>query len=168
VARGSLRWAWLSVAVALLDQGLKALAVEHLILNTPLPQFPGFNLTLVYNTGAAFSFLQDAGGWQRWFFVVVGITISGVIFAWLARLPAHRRWLACALALILGGAAGNLWDRITLGYVIDFIDLYYQGWHWPAFNLADSAITVGAVMLIIDAFFFDRAEVTVGSPPPRD
>lgn len=167
MARSALKWAWLSVLVALADQGLKALAVKHLVLNTPLPQFPGFNLTLVYNTGAAFSFLKDAGGWQRWFFVVVGIAISAVILTWLAKLPAHRRWLACALALILGGAAGNLWDRIALGYVIDFIDVYYQAWHWPAFNLADSAITVGAIMLIIDAFFFDQAEVTIDSRPPK-
>ena len=157
----SLKWLWLSVLIIAVDQWAKALATEHLVLNMALPQFPGFNLTLVHNTGAAFSFLQDAGGWQRWFFVGVAVVITGVILAWLYRLPAHRRWLACALALVLGGALGNCWDRLTLGYVIDFIDIYYGHRHWPAFNVADSAITVGAIMVVIDAFFFDQAEVSM-------
>jgi signal peptidase II len=156
----ALRWLWLSAVVVLLDQCSKYLAVKYLILNAPLPQFPGLNLTLVRNTGAAFSLLRDAGGWQRWFFVVLAVVIAVAIVIWLFRLPARRNWLGCALAFVLGGALGNLWDRVNLGYVIDFIDVYYAHWHWPAFNLADSAITAGAVMLIIDAFWFDRAEVS--------
>ena len=112
-----------------------------------------FNLTLVYNTGAAFSFLADAGGWQRWFFVLLAIGVSALLLVWLYRLERDQHWLAAALALVLGGAVGNLVDRILHGHVIDFIDLYAGGWHWPAFNVADSAITVGAVMLIIDAVF---------------
>lgn len=156
----ALRWLWLSAVVVLLDQWTKFLAVEHLILNAPLPQFPGLNLTLVRNTGAAFSLLRDAGGWQRWLFVVLAVVIAVVIVIWLFQLPARRNWLGCALAFVLGGALGNLWDRVNLGYVIDFLDVYCSHWHWPAFNLADSAITAGAIMLIIDAFWFDRAEVS--------
>jgi signal peptidase II len=166
--RTGLRWMWLSLLVVLLDQWSKALAVKHLVLNAPLPQFPGLNLTLVHNTGAAFSLLRDAGGWQRWLFILLAIGIGAFILTWLARIPARRVWLGCALGLVLGGALGNLWDRIALGYVIDFIDVYYARWHWPAFNVADSAITVGAVMLIIDAFWFDRAEVSFDGTDRRD
>jgi signal peptidase II len=163
----SLQWLWLSALVIVLDRLTKIWAEAELILHEPVPIFPGFNLTLVYNTGAAFSFLHDAGGWQRWFFIGVATVIGAVLLAWLYRLPVRQRWLGCSLALILGGAAGNLWDRIYQGYVIDFLDFYAGTWHWPAFNVADSAITIGAVMLIIDAFFFDRAELGVGSGPPR-
>jgi signal peptidase II len=119
---------------------------------------PFFNLTLLHNTGAAFSFLSEAGGWQRWFFALVALIISAVILLWLKRLPRDKVWLAVALALVLGGALGNVWDRITLGYVIDFLDIYYQGWHWPAFNIADSAISVGAAMLIIDSLRGERRD----------
>lgn len=156
----ALRWAWLSALVVLLDQLTKSMAVEHLVLHSPLPVFPGLNLTLVHNPGAAFSLLRDAGGWQRWVFIAVAVAIVICILGWLWRLPARRKWLGCALALVLGGALGNLWDRVALGYVIDFIDVYYAHLSWPAFNLADSAITAGAVMLVIDAFWFDRAEVS--------
>ena len=121
----------------------------------PVNLLPGFNLTLAYNTGAAFSILSEAGAWKRWFFIGLSSLVSTVILVWLTRVPRQRRWLACGLALILGGAVGNLYDRITLGYVVDFIDIYYRDWHWPAFNIADSAITVGAVMLLIDGFWFD-------------
>jgi signal peptidase II len=165
--RSALRWVWLSLGVVLLDQLSKYLAVKHLVLNAPLAVFPGFNLTLVYNTGAAFSLLRDAGGWQRWLFVALAVAIAVFILIWLWRLPVRRNWLGCALALVLGGALGNLWDRVSLGYVIDFIDLYYAHWHWPAFNLADSAITAGAIMLVIDTFWFDRAEVTMDAARPR-
>ena len=164
----ALRWVWLSALVVLLDRITKTLAVEYLVLNAPMPQFPGLNLTLVHNPGAAFSLLRYAGGWQRWVFIVLAAVIAAGILAWLWRLPARRKWLACALALVMGGALGNLWDRVTLGYVIDFIDVYYAHSHWPAFNLADSAITVGAVMLVIDAFWFDRAEVSFNDGGRRD
>jgi signal peptidase II len=155
-----LKWLWLSILVIILDQLTKYQASQQLILHEPVAIISGFNLTLMHNTGAAFSFLSQAGGWQRWFFIGLGSVIGFAIIVWMINLPAEKRWLSCSLALILGGALGNLWDRVMLGYVIDFIEVYYQGWYWPAFNIADSAITVGAVMLIIDAFWFNDANVT--------
>lgn len=151
-----LKWLWLSVAVIALDQITKALASAYLLLHEPVVVLPSFNLTLMHNTGAAFSFLSQAGGWQRWFFVVIAIGVSTALIGWLRRLQRSQLWLAVALALVLGGALGNVWDRIMLGYVVDFVDLYYGDWHWPAFNVADSAITVGAVMLVLDALRGER------------
>ena len=145
-----LKWSWVSLLVIVLDQLTKLWASSSLSYAEPVTLLPFVNLTLLHNTGAAFSFLSEAGGWQRWFFALVALLISVVILIWLKRLPAGKVWLAVSLALVLGGALGNVWDRIYLGYVVDFIDVYYQRWHWPAFNLADSAISVGAVMLIID------------------
>lgn len=147
-----LKWLWLSVAVIALDQITKALASAHLVLHEPVPVLPLFNLTLMHNSGAAFSFLAQAGGWQRWFFVAVAIAVSVALAWWLRQLRRNQLWLAVALALVLGGALGNVWDRVTLGYVVDFVDVYYGDWHWPAFNVADSAISVGAIMLLVDAF----------------
>jgi signal peptidase II len=158
----SLIWLWLSALVIILDQLSKYAMTQWLVYHQPENLFPGLNLTLVHNTGAAFSFLSEAGGWQRWFFIVLTSGISIALLVWLKTLPRQRRWLGAALALVLGGALGNLWDRINLGYVIDFIDVYYKTWHWPAFNVADSAICIGAVMLIIDAIWFDQAEVSTG------
>ncbi len=151
-----LKWLWLSLAVLVLDQLTKQLAEHYLQLHDPVAVVPGFNLMLAYNTGAAFSFLHDAGGWQRWFFTILSSTVSAGIVWWMWRLDASERWLAIALALILGGALGNLWDRILLGHVVDFVQLYYRRWAYPAFNIADSAITAGAIMLIIDSLFFKR------------
>jgi signal peptidase II len=111
---------------------------------------PLFNLTLVYNRGAAFSFLSQAGGWQRWFFAVLALVVSVGLVIWLRKLKRHEFYSAIGLTLILGGAIGNLIDRVRLGYVIDFLDVYYQQWHWPAFNIADSAITVGVMFLLLD------------------
>lgn len=153
-----LRWLWLAVAVIAADQITKELATAYLTLRDPVPVMPFFNLTLMYNTGAAFSFLSDGGGWQRWFFVVLAVAVSAGIVVWLKRLRPDQHWLAASLALVLGGALGNVWDRLVLGHVIDFIDVYYGTWHWPAFNLADSAITVGAIMLVIDALRGEKAE----------
>ncbi len=147
-----MRWLWLSVMVVVIDQLTKALASEMLALYEAVPVLPGFNLTLMHNTGAAFSFLSDEGGWQRWFFATVAVVVSAMLVLWLRRLSPGQRWLSVAIALVIGGALGNLWDRFMLGYVIDFIDVYAGHWHWPAFNIADSAITVGAAMLLIDAF----------------
>jgi len=146
-----LKWLWLSVVVIVLDLITKNLASTHLVLHEPVPLIPMLNLTLMHNTGAAFSFLGDAGGWQRWFFVTVAMFVSVALTWWLRQLRSDERWLAVALVLVLGGALGNVWDRVTLGYVVDFIDVYYESWHWPAFNVADSAITIGAVMLLLDA-----------------
>lgn len=148
----NLRWLWLSIAVIVLDQLSKQIAVRMLELHQPVPIIPSLNLTLTYNTGAAFSFLSDAGGWQRWFFAAVTVVVAAIIIVWLWRLKSGQRWLACALALVLGGALGNLWDRVATGAVVDFIDVYYRSWHWPAFNLADSAICVGAVMVLVSVF----------------
>ncbi len=145
------KWLWLSAAVLALDQMSKAAASAWLMLHEPKPLLPFLNLTLMHNEGAAFSFLSEAGGWQRWFLTIVALAVSAVILWWLLRLPPGQKMLSAALALVLGGALGNAWDRVQLGYVVDFIDVYYERWHWPAFNVADSAITIGAVLLIIDS-----------------
>lgn len=145
-----IKWLWLSALVVFLDQVSKQMAASTLVLHQPAAVFPGFNFTLMYNQGAAFSFLSDAGGWQRWFFMGLSITISVVLVFWLKQLEHGKRVLAIGLALILGGAIGNVVDRILLGHVIDFIQVYYSTHYWPAFNLADSAITLGACLLILD------------------
>ncbi len=147
-----LKWLWLSLFVIILDQLTKIWATQALTFNQPIAVLPFFNLTLLHNTGAAFSFLANAGGWQRWFFTILAICVSFVLVLWLARLKSNQYGLASALALILGGALGNVIDRLNYGYVIDFLDFFYKNWHWPAFNIADSAITIGAAILIVDAF----------------
>jgi signal peptidase II len=149
----ALIWLWLSLLVVILDQLSKVWINTHLPFNQPVAILPFFDLRLLYNTGAAWSILATAGGWQRWFLSGLAMIISLLIVIWLSRLTRQQWWLACTLALILGGAVGNLVDRLIYGHVIDFIDIYYQQWHWPAFNLADSAISVGAVMLLIEALF---------------
>lgn len=145
----NLRWLWLSLAVIGLDQYSKWLALEHLSYGQPLPIFPGFNLTLIFNTGAAFSMLSGAGGWQRWLFIILAVVVTLALIAWLLRLKRQERWICAAVAFILGGALSNALDRITRDHVVDFIDVYYKQWHWPVFNLADSAITLGAAILIV-------------------
>ena len=143
------RWLALAGVVCALDQGTKWVATAQLAYAVPLKVGPGFNLTLLHNTGAAFSLLHHAGGWQRWLFTSIALVIAGVVVVWLGRLERRQRWAASALVLILGGAIGNLIDRVRLGYVVDFIEIYYRHWSWPAFNVADAAITVGALMLIL-------------------
>ena len=159
VLTGGLRWLWLSVVIIVLDQWTKGLAVDGIRLFDSVPVMPFFDLTLMHNEGAAFSFLGDASGWQRWVLAAIAIVMSVAIVVWLGRMSTTERLRPAALALILGGALGNLYDRLTLGYVIDFIDWYYQTWHWPAFNIADSAITVGAV-LYISAGMFVRGDAS--------
>ena len=146
-----LKWLWLSAGVLLLDQLTKRIVDVWMDLYQTIELIPFFQLTYLRNQGAAFSFLSQAGGWQRWFFVGLSITASFGITWWLRQLPSNRRWEAAAWALVLGGAIGNLIDRIAYGYVIDFLDIFYRDWHWPAFNVADSAITLGVGMLLIDA-----------------
>ena len=153
------KWLTLSLVIILLDQVTKYFASHVLSMYQPIPIVPGFNLTLMHNTGAAFSFLSQAGGWQRWFFIGIASVVSIVIIVWMNGLPKNKYWLLTALALILGGAIGNVCDRIILGYVIDFIEDYYGDMFWPAFNIADSAITIGAIMLIIDSLFLKEAEI---------
>ena len=161
------RWLWLSALVLGLDQVSKWLAEARLAFHQPEALTPFLSLTLTYNTGAAFSFLSEQSGWQRWLFVALAAGVSLAILVWLLRLGRHERLVAAALALILGGALGNLADRLVYGHVIDFIDVYHSslaGWpgfsangHWPAFNLADSAIFLGAALLVLDALFMRRA-----------
>lgn len=146
----ALAWLLLSFLVVVLDLWTKQIATEHLTLYRPLELTSWLNMTLAHNYGAAFSFLSDAGGWQRWLFTVLALVVTGVLIVWLMRLPRTEKMTAAALALIIGGAIGNLVDRIRHGYVVDYIDVYYRDWHWPAFNLADSAITCGVVLLLLD------------------
>ncbi|MDJ0807145.1 MAG: signal peptidase II [Gammaproteobacteria bacterium] len=161
-----LRWLFLSMMIVLLDQTTKQFADALLTPYQPVDLLPYFNLTLMYNTGAAFSFLSDQGGWQRWFFVVLALLVTVVLIVWLQRLKSAEKWVALSLSLIIGGAVGNLIDRILFGKVIDFIDVYYRAQgclpgfsnifnecHWPAFNVADSAIFVGVVIMLVDAFW---------------
>ncbi len=151
-------WYGISAAVVALDQWTKQLAEGHLLFGQPRELTPWFDLALAYNRGAAFSFLSDMNGWQRWFFAAIAGLVSSVIVVWLWRLGSRQKVLALGLALILGGALGNLYDRLALGHVVDFISLHYGPYYWPAFNIADSAITCGAVLLIVDMLLQSRAE----------
>jgi len=145
-----LKTLWISLVVLILDQVTKWLALEYLLGRPPVKIMPGFDLQLAYNTGAAFGILDDAGGWQNTFFVVVAAAISLFIVHQLRRLTRADLQIALAYALILGGALGNVIDRVRQGYVVDFIHWFYGDYHWPNFNIADSAITIGAVLLILD------------------
>lgn len=147
-----MNWFWLSGMVVALDLITKYIADSNLDLREPEEVFSGLNMTLFYNKGAAFSFLSNAGGWQRWLFMSISFVVSIVIIHCLRNVDPKRASLTWGLALILGGAIGNLIDRSLYGYVIDFIDVYYEHWHWPAFNVADTAISIGAGLLIIDIF----------------
>ena len=143
--------------MVILDQLTKKIAEAELLLHKPVAIFPSFDFTLMYNKGAAFSFLSEAGGWQRIFFVALSTIISIFLFFWLKQITSddkqkNNQLLQIAIALILGGAVGNLIDRAMTGAVVDFIQLYYLTYYFPAFNIADSAITVGAALLIIDMF----------------
>lgn len=153
-----LKWIWLAVAVVFFDQLSKYIASTSLEMYQPIAVMPMFNWTLMHNPGAAFSFLANESGWQRWFFTAIAVVVSVVLFFWIKRLEQHEKWQAIALALILGGAVGNVIDRIWFGYVIDFIQIYYEQWYWPAFNIADSAISIGVAMIIIDSIREYRAE----------
>lgn len=152
------RWLWLAVLVVLLDQVTKWVAVSGLEPYSAVPVVPLLNLTLMYNEGAAFSLLAGAGGWQRWFFAGFAIVMVVVLTIWLLRLQSGERLMAVALALVIGGAAGNLIDRLAIGRVIDFIDFYVGNWHWPAFNVADSAISVGVAFLLFSSLRDNRTE----------
>ena len=155
-------WLALAAIVLVVDQISKYAAEAYLSLHAPVAIFPGLNLTLTYNPGAAFSFLSDAGGWQRWLFSGIAFAASIAIVVWLHRLPKEDRFTACSLALVLGGAVGNLWDRLapSRGMVVDFIDVYAGKWHWPAFNVADSAIVLGVIIMLITVFVTPEGERT--------
>ena len=151
---GKLAWLWISLLVIAADQISKHWFDANFALYQQAVVIPDlFSWTLAYNRGAAFSFLANEAGWQRWFFAVIACAVSAVLVIWLKRLKAHETWLAIALALVLGGAIGYLYDRVVLGHVVDFILVHWKTeWYFPAFNIADSAITVGAVMLALDMF----------------
>jgi len=150
-------WLWLSAAVIALDQATKFLVTRFFELYERVEVLPVLDFTLLHNTGAAFSMLANASGWQRPFFVVLGLVVSLMLVVWIWRSPRGDKLLPVALALILGGALGNVIDRVRLGYVVDFIHAHWGAAYFPAFNIADSAITVGAALLIIDAFREKRA-----------
>ncbi|MES0327892.1 MAG: signal peptidase II [Gammaproteobacteria bacterium] len=162
-----MNWLWLTVVVAVIDQITKQLAEQSLIIHQAVPAMPNLNWTLMYNEGAAFSFLSDAGGWQRWFFIALSSAVSLFLFFWLKQTSKDKKILCAGLALILGGAIGNLIDRALFGHVIDFVQYYYHSdaclpgfslWQlatgskclWPAFNVADAAISLGAALLLVD------------------
>lgn len=149
-------WYLIALIVLVLDQLTKTWVIAEFYLGQREIITSFFNLVHVHNYGAAFSFLSDAGGWQRWFFAALSAVVSTFIVVWISRLP-KTRWIeGLALALILGGALGNLYDRLVLGYVVDFLDFHWSGSHFPAFNVADSGITMGAVLLILDMFITDQ------------
>jgi len=167
--RKKILWFTLALFVLLLDQLSKHWAVANLTYAEPMGFLPYFNFTLLYNYGAAFSFLSDAGGWQRIFFAVIALLVSVFLIVWILCIDTQRKIEITGLSLVLGGAIGNLWDRIFLGYVVDFIDWFYitsgtdclpffysifstQSCHWPAFNIADSSILLGVAFLIADMF----------------
>jgi signal peptidase II len=153
----ALIWAWLSVLVVALDQLTKWYVVGHFELYEIRPVGPFLDLTRLHNEGAAFGLLAEAGGWQRWFFLALAGAIGVAIVVWLRSLPARGQyWLAIGLALILGGALGNAWDRFFDGYVVDYLHFHWGDAYFPAFNVADIAITTGAIMLIIDALLDSR------------
>jgi len=158
------RWLGISLAVLALDLATKAWVSRAFALHESVQVTPFFNLVLVHNTGAAFSFLAGAGGWQRWFFVGVTIAVGAALLVMLRRHRANRL-MALAVSLVLGGAAGNLWDRLTLGHVVDFLQLHAGGYYWPAFNVADSAISVGVALLVWDSF---RPEAPAASARPAN
>lgn len=153
LAQRVINWPWfmLSMAVIALDQSSKYWAIEHLSLFSPKPLMPMLSLTLAYNTGAAFSFLSETGSWHQWFFIGFSLIMSIVLVGWILRSEATAYRQLIGLSLLLGGAIGNLIDRFHFGHVIDFIDIYYKIHHWPVFNIADSAICMGAALLLIDS-----------------
>ena len=152
VASPNVKWLWISLLVVVLDQASKQIAETQLTPHQAVNLLPYFDWYLTYNTGAAFSFLADAGGWQRWLFTAIAIIMSVLIVQWIRKLPAEDTLAAISLSLILGGAIGNLIDRIYLGHVIDYIQIWLGAYPFPAFNIADAAISVGAALLILSSF----------------
>lgn len=156
--KSGLRWLWLAVLAFILDQASKLAVVKMLPYGYPgVEVTPFFNLVHVYNKGAAFSFLADQGGWQRWFFALLAFVICGLLIHWLRKQPAEQSWNGIAYSFIIGGALGNVFDRLVLGHVVDFLDFFWGRAHWPAFNLADSFIFIGAVMIVLDGLRGNKA-----------
>jgi signal peptidase II len=150
--RAGFAWLMLSAAIVAADQATKAIASSSLAFHERITVLPFFDWTLTHNTGIAFSMFNDGPGWTRYGLSAFALVVAAVFTAWLVRLPREDRWQAAALALIVGGAIGNVIDRLRFGHVVDFILLYWRDWHWPAFNIADSSIFVGAAILILGSF----------------
>jgi signal peptidase II len=147
-----LRWLWLTLLCLVTDQVTKQWVAGSFDYRESLAVLSFFNLTYVHNTGAAFSFLADQGGWQRWFFTAIATIASIVFIVWMAKTPKDQKVLGIAFSLMLSGALGNLIDRALFGYVIDFLDFHWAGYHFAAFNVADSMIFIGAALMILDSF----------------
>ncbi|ENU1226686.1 MULTISPECIES: signal peptidase II [Providencia] len=158
VCSTGLRWLWLTIVIIVADLGIKQLVLSDLNLYEPHPIMPFFNIMYAQNFGAAFSFLADEGGWQRWFFAGIAIGISIILMVMMYRQSAQKRLSNIAYALIIGGAIGNLSDRLVHGFVIDYLDFYVGNWHWPTFNLADMAICIGAALVIFEGFLPDKSK----------
>lgn len=151
-----LKWLWLAGIAIVLDFVTKQMAESFLTYAQPVYVLPVFDLTLLYNRGAAFSFLANESGWQRWFFTVIAVGVSAALTVWLMKLKPSEKWLSIALALVIGGALGNLYDRLVYGHVIDFIHVHWDNKYFPAFNIADSAISIGAAMLLYESLFMQN------------
>lgn len=154
------RFWWLALLVLIADQLSKVWVIKNFSLGESVSLLPVFNFTYARNYGAAFSFLGDAGGWQRWLFTAIAVVVTVILSVWLSRLKSSQWKLSLALVLIVAGAVGNLIDRSLYGYVVDFLHVFYQDWHYPIFNIADCAITIGAGLLIWDSFSPDEPVVT--------
>ena len=154
----AVRWYGLSLLILIIDQWTKWLAETKLTFQEPVSVIePILNWTLAYNYGAAFSFLADAGGWQKWFFAILALTMSVFLIGYLIKVPRQAKLLSFGLAMVLGGAVGNLIDRLLHGHVIDFIHVHYQdAWHYPIFNIADMGISIGVILIIIDMLFLEK------------
>jgi len=156
VRSSGLVWLWLVLVVLVLDRYSKIWVIDHLVFFEPMKLLPFLNFTLAYNTGAAFSFLHAASGWQHWVLGGLAVVVSAIVFVWLSRLSSRARWMNIALCFIMAGALGNAFDRVLYGYVIDFIDFHIGDWHFAIFNVADSAICIGGFMLVCDWVWGDR------------
>ncbi len=152
--QSGVRWLWLAALVFIAD-----ISIKYLVMNgmgygwdNRIEVLPFFNFLYVHNYGAAFSFLSDQAGWQRWFFTAIAFAVCGMLIFWMSKLPAKEKWNNIAYAMIVGGALGNVYDRLVHGFVVDYLDVFWKNYHWPAFNLADAAICIGAAMIILDGF----------------
>jgi signal peptidase II len=152
IKKSGLVWLWLSLLLLVVDILTKNIVINTMELYESVDVLPIFNFTYLHNYGAAFSFLSEAGGWQRWFLSIIAVSVSVLLTYWLKKLRADEWQLCAAYSMVLGGAIGNLLDRLVHGYVVDFLHFYYQNWHFPSFNVADMAIVGGAGLLILDAF----------------
>jgi len=152
--QSGVRWLWLALLVFIADIGIKLAVMNGMGYGweNRIEILPFFNLLYVHNYGAAFSFLSDQAGWQRWFFTAIAFAVTALLTFWMRRSPASEKWNNIAYALIIGGAVGNVFDRVVHGFVVDYLDFYWGTYHWPAFNLADSTICIGAAMIILDGF----------------